>query len=39
MTTWTNEELSRIGKAEELELASARADGTLRPYRLVPRAT
>jgi hypothetical protein len=30
--TWTNEELSRVGEAEELQLASARADGTLRPY-------
>jgi len=32
MTTWTHEELSRIGEAEELQLASARPDGTLRPY-------
>ncbi len=32
MTTWTNEELSRIGEAEELHLASGRPDGTLRPY-------
>ncbi len=32
MTTWTNEELSRIGEAEELQLASARGEGTLRPY-------
>jgi hypothetical protein len=32
MTTWTEEELSRIGGAEELQLASARRDGTLRPY-------
>jgi hypothetical protein len=32
MTTWTDEELSRIGGAEELQLASARRDGTLRPY-------
>jgi hypothetical protein len=32
MTTWTNQELSRIGEAEELQLASARPDGTLRPY-------
>jgi hypothetical protein len=30
--TWTEEELSRIGKAEELQLASTRADGALRPY-------
>lgn len=32
MTTCTNEELSRIGEAEELQLASARADGRFRPY-------
>jgi hypothetical protein len=32
MTTWTDEELGRIGEARELQLASARADGTLRPY-------
>jgi hypothetical protein len=32
MTEWTNEELNRIGAAEELELASSRPDGTLRPY-------
>jgi hypothetical protein len=30
MTTWTNDELSKIGAAEELELASLRGDGTLR---------
>jgi hypothetical protein len=32
MTTWTNDELTRIGGAEELQLASLRLDGTLRPY-------
>ncbi len=32
MTVWTNDELIRIGGAEELQLASARPDGTLRPY-------
>jgi hypothetical protein len=32
MTTWTGDELTRIGEAEELQLASARPDGTLRPY-------
>jgi hypothetical protein len=32
MTTWTDEELSRLGEAEELQLASVRPDGTLRPY-------
>lgn len=30
MTTWTNDELNRIGAAEELEIASLRTDGTLR---------
>jgi hypothetical protein len=30
MTTWTSNELSKIGTAEELEIASRRADGTLR---------
>jgi hypothetical protein len=32
MATWTNEELNRLGEAEELQLASMRKDGTLRPY-------
>jgi hypothetical protein len=31
MTNWTDDELRRVGGATELELASARADGTLRP--------
>lgn len=30
MGTWTNEELAKIGAADELELASLRRDGTLR---------
>jgi len=30
MTTWTNSELTKIGSAEELEIASLRGDGTLR---------
>jgi hypothetical protein len=29
MAAWTNDELSKIGAAEELELASVRRDGTL----------
>ncbi|OCI31942.1 DUF2255 family protein [Oerskovia enterophila] len=29
---WTAEELDRIGRAEELQVSSARPDGTLRPY-------
>jgi Uncharacterized protein conserved in bacteria (DUF2255) len=32
MTTWTDEELRRIGEAQELQLASARRDGTMLPY-------
>jgi hypothetical protein len=32
MTTWTDDELSRIGEAQELQLASARRDGDLRAY-------
>ena len=30
MATWTSDELTKIGKAEELEIASLRPDGTLR---------
>ncbi|WP_144120220.1 DUF2255 family protein [Catellatospora sichuanensis] len=29
-TTWTNEELDRIGAADELDIAARRRDGTLR---------
>lgn len=32
MSNWTEDELRRVGAAEELELASRRADGTLRRY-------
>ena len=32
MTTWTADELDRIGRATELAVASRRADGTLSPY-------
>ena len=32
MTAWNNEDLTLIGEAEELHLASRRKDGTLRPY-------
>jgi hypothetical protein len=32
MRTWTNDELTSIGEAQELQLASTRPDGTLRPY-------
>jgi hypothetical protein len=30
MSEWTNDELAKIGGTDELQLASARADGTLR---------
>ena len=30
MTAWTSDELSKIGAAEELQIAPARRDGTLR---------
>jgi hypothetical protein len=32
MTTWTDDELRRIGDAEELELSSTRDDSRLGPY-------
>src|SRR5512141_3131505 len=32
MTTWTNDELKKIGTAEELQLASLRRDGSLRNF-------
>ncbi len=32
MTQWTDDELDRVGAAEELELASTRPDGSLRPF-------
>ena len=35
MSSWTADELDRIGDAEELELASYRPDGTLRPYTIM----
>lgn len=30
MTAWTSEELNKIGRAEELQIATLRSDGTLR---------
>jgi hypothetical protein len=30
MTTWTNDEFTKVGAAEELEIAPLRRDGTLR---------
>ena len=35
MSEWTSDELARIGSAQELELASERADGTLRNPRTI----
>jgi hypothetical protein len=35
MTAWTSDELTRIGNATELEIASARRDGTLRNPRTI----
>jgi hypothetical protein len=32
MPSWTDEDLKRIGNAEELQIASHRPDGTLRDY-------
>ncbi|XVV15078.1 DUF2255 family protein [Actinoplanes sp. CA-131856] len=29
---WSNDELSQVGRAEELRIASYRSDGSLRPY-------
>lgn len=35
MTVWTNDELTSIGTAEELQISSARRDGTLRNPRTI----
>jgi hypothetical protein len=35
MTTWTTDELTRIGGATELKIASRRTDGSLRPYVII----
>jgi hypothetical protein len=35
MTAWTNDELTRIGTAEELQIAPRRGDGTLRNPRTI----
>jgi hypothetical protein len=35
MTTWTSDELNKIGKAEELQIASLRTDGTLRKQVII----
>ena len=35
MTTWTNDELSKVGEAEEVQIASTRRDGTLGSPRTI----
>jgi hypothetical protein len=35
MTTWTSDELEKIGTAEELQIASLRRDGTLRKLVII----
>ena len=35
MSDWTDDELARIGGAEELRIASIRPDGTQRPYVII----
>lgn len=32
MSAWSSDQLTRLGSAEELQLASRRSDGSLRPY-------
>jgi hypothetical protein len=32
MSVWTQDELTRIGKADELQITSRRRDGSLRPF-------
>jgi hypothetical protein len=32
MSAWTENELARIGRAEEVQVASRRPDGSLRPF-------
>jgi len=35
MTAWTTDELNKIGKAEELQIASLRKDGFMRSMRII----
>lgn len=35
MTAWTTDELTRIGGADELRIASRRRDDSLRPYVII----
>ena len=34
-TTWTGDELNKIGEAEELRIAALRSDGTLRKPKII----
>jgi hypothetical protein len=35
MSKWDEDELRRVGRATELRIASARKDGTMRPYTTI----
>jgi hypothetical protein len=35
MSNWTHDELQRVGDADELEIASLRADGSLRKFVII----
>jgi hypothetical protein len=35
MSAWTTDELARIGAAGEMDIATCRADGTLRKPRII----
>jgi hypothetical protein len=35
MTSWTNDELDRVGKAEELRIAGRQADGAIRKLVII----
>ncbi len=35
MTEWTDDQLDRVGAADQLEIASVRDDGSLRPFTTV----
>jgi hypothetical protein len=35
MSAWTADELDRFGEADEIEISSVRADGSLRPFIII----
>ena len=35
MSAWTADELTRVGRVDELRIASRRADGSLRPFTTI----